>query len=360
MLSRIVWLCEQGRPYRGPLLGSGLGSLITVIAGSLLDYSYRGINPLSDFTILIALLISLFFLTWWSLGTDRIYKKLAQKMVRSRFKNPKTGVICPTLSDAEIKDLLRSTAYTPEMWFDCLRSENFDVEKTSDLTFKDHFSIVFNPFGELYLEDDTMNLRTFQNIKEYIRKGGVFVSTAGLAFYYMWNPKRKIEGLTGPVMQTYIGSSVTKPTSSNTYESSIALQPVVMPDDSSLIDTWLYRNFGIRTTLGGKRTLKATAVNSFNGIVGENVDVQEFRSALRCENPECHLIPIIRSEYVYQPTGRKHECFPIAAVKYGLGYLILVGMVLKDDRDLSLVTRAIKKVIQRLSEKGFLEEHRLS
>lgn len=356
MLSRIVWFCEQGRPYRGPLLGSGLGSLLTVIVGSLFDYSYKGLNPLSDSTILIALLISVLFLTWWSFSTDTIYRKFGESLVKSRFRNPKIGVLSPTeVSDGEIKDLLRSTAYTPELWLNNLRSESFDVEKTSDLTIKDDFSIIFNPFGELYLENDTTNLRTFQKIKEYVKRGGVFVNTAGLAFYYMWNPKTKIEGLTGPIIQTYSGSAVTKPTSSNTYESSIALQPMVMPDDSSLIDTWLYRNFGVRTTLGDKRTLKAATVDSFDGIVENNLDVQEFRSALRCEHPKCQLIPIIRSEYVYQPTGRRHECYPIAAVKYGLGYLILVGMVFKEDKDLSLATSAIKKVIERLSEKGFLE-----
>jgi hypothetical protein len=341
MLSRIVWFCEQGRPYRGPLLGSGLGSLLTVIVGSFFDYSYKGLNPLSDSTILIALLISVLFLTWWSFSTDTIYRKFGESLVKSRFKNPKIGVLSPTeVSDEEIKDLLRSTAYTPELWLNDLRSESFEAEKTSDLNLKGDFSIIFNPFGELYLENDTTNLKTFQKVKEYVRKGGVFVNTAGLAFFYMWNPKTKIEGLTGPMLKTYSGSAVTKQKSSSTYESAIALQPIVIPDGSSLIDTWLYENFGVRTTLGDERLLKAEAVGSFDGIIEKNSDIQEFRSALRCEHPECQLIPIIRSEYVYQPTGRKHECYPIAAVKYGFGYLILVGMVLKEDKDLSLVTRA--------------------
>jgi len=355
MLSRVVWFCEQSRTYRGPLLGSGLASLLTVIVGSFFDF-YRGLNPLLNPTILIALLISVFFLSWWSFSTDRTYRRFAESLVKSRFKSPKIGVLSPgEISDKEVKDLLRSTVYTPEMWFKYLRSNSFEVERISDLIMKDDFSILFNPFGELYLEEDTTNLKTFQKIKEYVKKGGVFVNTAGLAFYYMWNQKTKIEGLTGPMLEAYSGNAVTTTKGSNIYESSIALQPVVMPDGSSLIDTWLYKNFGVRTTLGDERSLKAEAVNSFREIIEKNLDVQEFRSALRCEHPECQLVPIIRSEYVYQPTGRKHECFPIAAVKYGLGYLILVGLRLKEDKDLSLVTRAIKKVIEKLSKKGFLE-----
>jgi len=356
MLSRIVWFCEQSRSYRGPLLGSGFASLLTVIVGSFFDYSYRGLNPLSDSTILIALLISVFFLTWWSFSTDIIYLKFGKSLIRSRFRNPKIGVLSPTeVSDEEIKDLLRSTVYTPALWLNHLRSESLKVEKTSDLGIKDDFSIIFNPFGELYLEEDTTNLKTFQKIKEYVKKGGVFVNTAGLAFFYMWNPKTKIEGLTGPMLETYSGRAVTKPKESNIYESSIVLQPIVIPDDSSLIDTWLYKNFGIRTTLGDKRSLKAEAISSFSEIIESSLDVQEFRSALRCEHPECQLVPLIRSEYIYQPSGRKHECYPIAAVKYGLGYLILVGLRLNGDKDLLLVTRAIKKVIEKLSKEGVLE-----
>ena len=356
MLSRIVWFCEQGRAYRGPLLGSGLASTFTVVVGSFFDYFYRGLNPLLNPTILVALLISVFFLSWWSFSTDRTYQRFAKSLVKSRFKSPKIGVLSPgEMSDKEVKDLLRSTVYTPEMWFNHLRSDSFEVERISDLSMKDDFPIMFNPFGELYPEEDTTNLKTFQKIKEYVKKGGVFVNTAGLAFFYMWNPKTKIEGLTGPMLEAYSGKAVTTTKDSNIYESSIALQPVVMPDGSSLIDTWLYKNFGVRTTLGDERSLKAEAVNSFRDIVEKNLDVQEFRSALRCEHPECQLVPIIRSEYVYQPTGRKHECYPIAAVKYGLGYLILVGLRLNEDNDLRLVTRAIKKVIEKLSKRGFLE-----
>lgn len=356
MLSRVVWFCEQGRAYKGPLLGSGLAFLFTFVVSSFFD-SYKGLNPLLNPTILIAILVSGFFLIWWSFSTEKIYQIFAKHLVKSRFKCPKIGVLFQgEVDDEEIKSLLKWTAYTPELWLNNLRSEGFIVEKTSDLAIKDDdFSIILNPFGELYLENDTMNLKTFQKIKEYIKRGGVFVNTAGLAFYYMWNPRTKIEGLTGQDIQTYSGRAVTKPTTSNTYESSIELQPVVITDAPSLVDTWLYENFGIRTTLGGERTLKVTAVNSFNDIIEENADIQEFRSALRCEYPECQLIPIIRGEYVYQPTGRKHECYPIAAVKYGLGYLILVGMSLREDKDLLLVTRAIKKVIERLCEKGTLE-----
>jgi len=279
-------------------------------------------------------------------------------MVKSRFKDPKIAVLSLNEMDkAEVKNLLRATVYTPEIWYKLLSSYHLKAEQITDLTMKNEYSIIVNPFGELCLEEDITNLKTFQRIKEYIKRGGVFVNTAGLAFFYMLNPKTKIEGLTGPMLHTYSGRALTKPAKedANTYESSIFLQPIVIPDDSSLIDTWLYKNFGVRTTLESGRTLKAKSVESFNGLIDNGVKVQEFRSALRCESSEAQLIPIIRSEYVYQPTGRKHECYPIAAVKYGIGYLILIGMALKEEKDLTLVLKAIMKIIEKLRENGLLE-----
>jgi hypothetical protein len=353
MSMKIVWFCEQGRIYKGPLLGSGLASLFTVIVGSLFNY-YTGANIASNFTIWVALVVSAFFLTWWTFSTDRVYKRIVKESIKSKFKKPKIGIISPNdIANEEIKSLLRSTDYTPDMWVKHLSSDKSTVEKTSDLKIKSDFAVLVNPFGELYPEEDTLNLKTFQAIKEFIRRGGVFVNTAGLAFFYMWNPKTKIEGLTGTVLEGYSGNAETKRITkdSDIFSSSIVLQPIVYSDGTSLIDTWLYKNFGIRTSLGEERSLDAEAVSLNNG----KWKVHEFRSALRCENPDCHLIPIVRSEFIYQPTGKKHECYPIAAVKYGHGYLILVGLRLKSEGEISIISDTIKKIIDRLAEKGCIE-----
>jgi len=227
--------------------------------------------------------------------------------------------------------------------------------------------MLLNPFGELYLEEDTTNLKTFQKIKEYIKAGGVFVNTGGLAFYYMWNPRTKIEGLPGPMLEFYTGQALTKPTDNasiashgnggtcGVYISSISLSPAIDPENSYLTDTWLYKNFGVRTSFWGELPLEAKKTTHFDNFIIENTKIIEFRSALRCETAEAQLIPIIRSEYKYKRTGKIHECYPIAAVKYGRGYLILVGMRLKEEKDLTLVIMAIKKIIERLREKGSLE-----
>jgi hypothetical protein len=350
----LIWLGERVKPYKGPFLGAGLASGLTAIASSFYDYFYRGLNPLP--AVLIPLVISSIFLFCWVQTYEKWYQILDRRLLRSRFKNPKIAILSVSgIDEMETKKLLRSTVYTPEDWYNRLCSNDINAEKTIDLSMKKDCSIILNPFGELYPEEDTTNLRTFQKIKEYIKNGGVFVNTAGLAFYYMWNPKTKIEGLTGPLLETYKGRVIPTPSEkdSNIVELWVTLEPVVLTEDSPLTDTWLYKNFGVRTTLGSMRSIEAKNAAHFD-IIDENTIIQEFRSALRCETAEAQLIPIIRSEYLYHRTGRKHECYPIAAVKYGRGYLIHIGMVLKKEEDLSLVIKAIKKIIEGLCKEGKL------
>ena len=363
ILESLIWLGEQVKSYKGPFLGAGIASLITFLLTI-----WFNLNPYP--AVLIPLLIASIFLAWWSLTTEKLYQILAKKLTRSRFKNPNIAILSVgDMDKAGTKDLLRSTVYTPEDWYNRFSSSNIRAEKINDLSMKTDYSIIINPFGELYPEEDTTNLKTFQKIEEYIKHGGVFVNTAGLAFWYMWNPKTELEGLTGPMVETYNGIVIWNPKTElegltgpklQTYEggaiikSEIHLTPVVIPDNSSLTDTWLYKNFGIRTTLGDKRSLEVKNAAHFDIVIGESLEVQEFRSALRCEAAEAQLIPIIRSEYEYQP-GRKHECYPIAAVKYGRGYLILNGMALTEEKDLLLVVKVIKNITERLRKEGSLE-----
>jgi len=358
ILAWLIRLYEHSKTYKPELLGAALVSLVTFAAGSFIDYFYRGLNPFENPAIVAPLVISVPFFVWWLLSTYGIYQRLAKALMKSRFVDPKIAVLSlGKMNETDIKDLLRHTVYTPELWYERLRSSNLKAEKITDLTMKDDYSAIVNPFGELYLEEDIRNLKTFQHIKEYIKRGGVFVNTAGLSFYYMWNPKTRTEGLTGPMLETYRLEALpgVKKKGSVPRQSAIILRPIVIPDDSSLIDSWLYKNFGVRTTLGRERSLDAKAVSPFDDVIDRSARVTEFRSAVRCESSESRLIPIIRCEYEYGPTSRKHECYPIAAVKYGIGYLILVGMILKEEKDFSLVIRTIKKISEILNETGSLE-----
>jgi hypothetical protein len=86
--------------------------------------------------------------------------------------------------------------------------------------------------------------------------------------------------------------------------------------------------------------------------------VREFRSAIRCFENKSTLIPIVRGKFSYESKGRiKSEwCFPIAAIRYGFGYLIHCGIALKEKRpqDFKLVIEAIQVCLGKLREEGYL------
>lgn len=73
------------------------------------------------------------------------------------------------------------------------------------------------------------------------------------------------------------------------------------------------------------------------------------------------LIPLLKA-YIDLPRlpqerePRQALCYPIAAVKYGIGYLILVGMHLTKKRqsDFDKVIVAIQKLCEKLGNKGTL------
>lgn len=350
-----IWISERIKPYRNTIFGMWAISLITLLLTLYISYFITHQNPCP--AVLIPFCITLISFPLWFLTWEKCYRYFAKKMLQSRFKNPKIAILSVNgMDETETKELLRSTVYLPKDWDERLRSSDIHAKITTGLSIDRDYSMLLNPFGELYLEEDTANLKTFQKIKEYIKTGGVFVNTGGLAFYYMWNPRTKIEGLPGPMLEFYTGQALTKPTdNASTYESSITLSPAIDPENSYLTDTWLYKNFGVRTSFWGEFSLEAKNTTHFDNFIIENTKIPEFRSALRCETAEAQLIPIIRSEYKYKHTGKIHECYPIAAVKYGRGYLILVGMRLKEEKDLTLVIIAIKKIIERLREKGTLE-----
>ena len=135
VVEKLIRWSEHFKPYKGPFLGAGLASLLTAIASSFYDYSYRGLNPLPS--VLIPLVIAVIFLACWYLTTEKLYQRLAKKLTMSRFKNPKIAVLSVSgVDEIETKKLLRSTDYTPEDWYNRLCSNDISAEKTIDLSMK--------------------------------------------------------------------------------------------------------------------------------------------------------------------------------------------------------------------------------
>jgi len=225
---------------------------------------------------------------------------------------------------------------------------NFLVEKILVTKISGEYSIIINPFGEIYPEESRANLLSLKRIMKYIEEGGVFVNVAGLAFYYSWDGKES--DLTGPPYETY-----------RLREGGI-LERVVLLCMSYLTDTMFYRLTKVRTTFFNPTVLTVYPISDkyFNEIdkVGGDIKVLEFRSAFRSEGNN-ELIPLLVAKHrivAQQGESIFLQCYPIAAVRCGLGYLVLIGMKLEKRRkqDFEKVIKTIECIVNKLHRVGKL------
>jgi hypothetical protein len=137
----------------------------------------------------------------------------------------------------------------------------------------------------------------------------------------------------------------------------LVLEPSPHPDATSLVDSWLFRNLGLRTTLQRDKTTRTvqSAHKEFANLLQSNATVQEFRAVERCESSDNELIPIFKAQYQYAPTERTHQCYPISALHHGLGYFLICGIVVNDEAHKNLIQKTIKRICTILAERGRLE-----
>lgn len=347
----VVVVASWGKKYRGDFIAGAIAFLVPL----LITWALKGLQDLVTITSLVGFLgVS----TILVLGFESVFFPLVKWWRRSKFDSPiKIGVLNGYLDEHKTGKLPSKpyTQYNPGDWYDELSSsEGFDVTWAVASEISDKFDIIVNPFGETYPEIDKPNLTTLRNIRTFIETGGVFVNVAGLAFYYVWDGQK--EDLSGPLYETY---QVTRLPG--------VLQRVVLPKASHLRDCSLYKFFGIRTTFFSAAILAVTSVSDkfFKGLasVGGVNDVKEFRSAYRSDKEQATLIPLLKAAHKITviPDGAKKkqidfDCYPIAAVKYGNGYLLINGMALEKSRpeDFQKVLEAIRCVAGKLNSEGFL------
>lgn len=344
---------KLGNEYRGDFIAAAIALIAPFLFGFLSHGFY-------DFTTLSSFFGILFALMFLGLSVNRFYTYLTKRFLKLRFNKPSVKM---AILDGYAKGKKNEipcteffyTEFNPDQWYEEFTgNKRFEIEKIPSSKIKEEYLVIINPFGEIYPEEDTSNMLTMKRIKEYIQKGGVFINVAGLAFFYMWNAENGFFDLTGPILETY-------EIISNQRSAKSILNPVVSPFESSLVNTWLYENFGVRTTLANPKILDVYSVDDefFTELVdiGDS-KIYEYRSALRCESSEAKLIPLLGAKRTYESVeGRFFHCYPFAAVKYGIGYLILAGIKLNKERkdsDFKKTITMIKKVCEKLSKQGTL------
>jgi hypothetical protein len=347
MYARLVRLAESVQNYQNPLVGSTAAFLVLFVTAFLN-------SPSAITTVAIAFAAFLFFGILWVLSWDRTRKSIGRVFLRRRYTQPHTGVLTiANVADDDLKRIAKGSVFAPHDWVEGLVAQGLDARTMDSVNIEVGFDIIINPFGERYLECDMANMRTLKEIKRFVKRGGVFVNVAGLAFFYMYDPSSGKEGLTGSYHELYegrrqIGGTPRKP--------SLILEPVINPDASSLTDTWLFRNLGLRTTLCSETTRVVTSAHQeFSDLVPPGLEVREYRAAERCELSEVALLPILKSEYRYADTSRMHECYPIAAVRYGLGFFMICGMIISDASHRVLVEKTIRRLADILARQGDLD-----
>lgn len=175
----------------------------------------------------------------------------------------------------------------------------------------------------------------FDIIKDYIWDGGIFVNTAGFAFFYAWDVNVEKR-------QPILDERIYLPATIKVNKGQIIIDrfQIFLPFAGSL----LWKEFNVRTTSdtpthSGPFQLKVFQSDADKQIaddltnIGDSNMIQEFRALTR-ETKDC--IPLLRA---YRPDFG--EVYPIGAIQYGKGYLIVAGMNMTTEVEFKKLVTAI-------------------
>ena len=256
---------------------------------------------------------------------------------RKRFRIPiVVGVLKGYLDDSK-KGIECKSVFSNNDWLDYFKGITINGKKSfsvneifwSDISSK--YAAIINPFSEIYLEIDRRNLLTYEKIKEFIADGGVFCCTGGFPFYYYWDsitgfpvdttPKTRVTTLTRlEDIRLFYDSLVTKD-----------FGAIITNDPSTPTPIKVYQEqkpdiefFGELCNIGGTNK------------------VLEFRSL---SDGSRGLIAGLRVKH------NEEVKFPLAAISYGNGYLIIAGMDVKTDVEFQKLNKGISNFVIEIASR---------
>lgn len=187
------------------------------------------------------------------------------------------------------------------------------------------YAAIIDPFGEIYLERDRRNFQTYEEIKKYLADGGIFCCTGGFPFYYFW------DSVTGFPVDT---------TAKTRISSQAGIQDIRL-----FFDSLVTRDFGAAITNDPQSPTLARMyqeekpdVEFFGNLsnVGGTDQALEFRSL---SEESKGLIPGLRVKH------KEEVKFPLAAISYGNGYLIVAGMDVKTEVEFKKLSMGIANFV---------------
>jgi hypothetical protein len=209
--------------------------------------------------------------------------------------------------------------------------QKYDVQKILTSEISDEYALLINPFGEAYPEQNAKNRDTYQQIKSYIEDGGVFANTAGFAFFYSWDVNTGQRNAISE--ERYLIPATTK-----------AGKTIGWQEQFGFAGTFLYLDFRSYVTsdiTGHSGFYETTAFQTKDDISRFGkltpATIKEFRAVRSETGKNVELIPILRSK----APPPFNEVYPIAAMRYGKGLLVLSGFGKETKDDALLFAKAL-------------------
>jgi hypothetical protein len=296
--------------------------------------------PLPALIVILSVLIILFSFSMFSIS--KLNSWLIRSYIKYRFDLSIVGVLDGSINPNDIGWHVPKLNFFPSVWVTKLEELGLRVERIAASDICGKYCMVINPFGGSYIEEDIANLITLKRIKRYIKNGGVFVNTKDLAFWRSWNSLDRKQGITSPGVKNFIVDTgkqkIDKYIQKNT---KLPLQPII--SGHSIIDTWLYDNYGVRTTSFRGTNPGVTAVPHavFLNHLGPRI-ITEFRAACNCDRDDTIFYRLISTEII-----KNEECYPVAAVHQDIGYLILFGTAITNVQEFEYECEIIKEIYRK-------------
>lgn len=257
-------------------------------------------------------------------------KGFISKKIKKIF--PKIGILSGNIVGPvrEYKCQRAHTKITSTIWFSKLdeslksiKLKRLRMIPTSEID--DSFSIIINPFGDIFPEENLKLHTTFYKICDYIKNGGIFVCTGGAFWLHQ-----------------------------NTQTSASAEWVIVKTKDDkqSLIDSLLFQEFGIIPTGDGfdqsgnlifqePHEVEIYQNEKDKKIVGDLTTITKKIKRFRATTPSSSdYIPLLRQ--------KDNESLPFIARRYGEGYLLHAGIFIDSDSsvEFKLLLEAIKYIVK--------------
>jgi hypothetical protein len=199
-----------------------------------------------------------------------------------------------------------------------------------------NFTIMINPFGEAYPELGDAAGVGLKTILSYIQDGGIFVNSGGQPFVYSWNVDRGSYNLV-------IGFIPISSYTERNYDEAIPVlsrnESLVIPQEALI----LKRYFHTETEWDHpeKEIVGPIEVDiEFDEILGNDKPKTRAKVYRPIRQLSANVIPLVQCPQSLWDD----RVYPVAAIKFGRGFLIYAGLNLDEEREYKLLLDIVKRL----------------